>query len=59
MPDDKSKRGPADRHRININEPYELDYWSNALGVTKARLIQLVAQHGDKAADIRRVLGQA
>ena len=34
MADDKSKTGPADRSRINVNEPYELQFWSNKFGVT-------------------------
>ena len=28
MPDDPTKRGPRDRSRINIHEPYELRYWA-------------------------------
>jgi hypothetical protein len=32
MSDDKSKVGLADRDRINVNEDYELRYWSNKLG---------------------------
>jgi Protein of unknown function (DUF3606) len=36
--DDKQKNGSADRCRININEGYELDYWSNKFGVSKDKL---------------------
>jgi len=43
MPDDKTKRGPADRSRINVNEPYELDYWSKEFDLTPEQLRQLVA----------------
>jgi hypothetical protein len=28
MSDDKSNRGPADRARINVNEDYEVAYWT-------------------------------
>jgi hypothetical protein len=28
----KTKVGRADRDRINVNEPYELRYWSKSLG---------------------------
>jgi hypothetical protein len=38
MADDKSNRGPADRARINVNEVYELAYWSKELGVSTAQL---------------------
>jgi hypothetical protein len=54
MADDKSNRGPADRARINIHEPYEMEYWSKELGVTPERLRELVGKHGVMAADIRR-----
>ena len=43
MTDDKTKRGPADRSRINVNEPYELDYWSKEFDLTPEQLRQLVA----------------
>ena len=28
MPDDKTKRGPQDRAKINVQEQFEMDYWS-------------------------------
>lgn len=31
MADDLSKRGPQDRSRINVNQDYELQYWSKNL----------------------------
>ena len=58
MADDKSNRGPADRTRINVNEVYELAYWSKELGVSGERLKELVAKHGVMAADVRKVLGK-
>lgn len=58
MSDDKSNRGPQDRARINVNEPYELRYWCNELGVSQERLRALVAEHGVSAARIRQVLGR-
>ena len=38
MPDDPSKRGPADRSRINIHESYEVRYWCGAFGCTEQQL---------------------
>jgi hypothetical protein len=38
MADDPSKRGPQDRSRINVNEPHEVRYWTQTLGVTEAQL---------------------
>ena len=58
MPDDKTKRGPADRSRINVNEPYELDYWSKEFDLTPEQLRQLVAKHGTSVETIRQLLGE-
>ena len=58
MADDKTNRGPQDRARINVNEPYEIQYWSNVLGVTPEQLKRLVAQHGVSADAVRRALGK-
>ncbi|WP_293309550.1 DUF3606 domain-containing protein [Pedobacter sp. UBA5917] len=47
--DDKQKTGSADRGRININEGYELDYWSNKFGVSKDKLKAAVQTVGTSA----------
>jgi hypothetical protein len=59
MPDDRMRRGPQDRARINMGEGYEVDYWSRALGVSKERLAAAVEKVGDRVEDIRRELGNA
>jgi hypothetical protein len=46
MADDKSKRGPEDRIRINVNEAYELQYWSTQLGVSTQALRKSVDRVG-------------
>lgn len=38
MSDDTKNRGPADRSRINVNERWEVEYWTKALGCTEAQL---------------------
>ena len=58
MTDDLSNRGPADRARINVHEPWEVKWWCKELGVTPEQLKQLVSQHGVSAARIRQVLGK-
>ena len=58
MTDDKTKRGPADRSRINVNEPYELDYWSKEFDLTPEQLRHLVAKHGTSVETIRQLLGK-
>ena len=34
MADDRTKRGPQDRSRVNTSEDYELRYWSEKWGVS-------------------------
>ncbi len=38
MSDDKKNTGSPDRDRINVNEDYELQYWTKALGVSADEL---------------------
>lgn len=49
MPDDKTKKRPQDASKININEPYEVNYWTDALGCTKSELIAAVNAVGVSA----------
>ena len=58
MADNLKDRGPADRSRINVNEEWELEYWSKELGVTPERLKGLVREHGVSAANVRSALGK-
>jgi predicted RNA-binding protein YlqC (UPF0109 family) len=57
MADDKTNRGAQDRARINLQEEYEVRYWTHELGVTKDELERLVARHGTSAEKIRAALG--
>ena len=50
MSDDKTKRGAADRNRINIHEDYELRDWSKRLGVSP--------EVGTSADAVRKHLGK-
>lgn len=34
MPDDRAIRGPQDASRINTQEAYELEYWTDRLNVS-------------------------
>ena len=46
MADDKSKSDPSDRARINVNEDYELGYWTAKFGCTTTELKAAVAAVG-------------
>ena len=58
MGDNLENRGPQDRDRINVNEDYELDYWTKTLGVTREQLRAAVAAAGTEAAKVRAHLGK-
>ncbi len=56
MPDDKTKRGPQDRAKINVQEKYEMDYWSRKFGVTPDQLRNAVKRVGPSAEAVEREL---
>jgi hypothetical protein len=58
MADDKSKRAPQDASKINVNEPYELEYWTKHLGVSAEELKKAVKEAGTGAAAVRKHLGK-
>lgn len=58
MSDDKKKTGQADRLRINVNEDYELQYWSEKFGVSRETLKQAVTRVGPMAADVEKSLNR-
>ena len=41
------------RVRINMGEPSEVEYWANALGISKARLAEVVRKVGDAVHAVR------
>ena len=52
MSDDTSKRGPADRQRVNLDEDYEVRYWTEKWNVSEERLRQAVAAAGLMSDDV-------
>lgn len=58
MSDDLSKRRPQDATKVNVNESWELDYWSKELGVTKERLKEAVKAVGTSVVAVKRYLGK-
>ena len=55
--DDKSKTDYRDRDRINIHEPYEVEFWAKEFGISHDELKELVKKHGVMVKDIRKALG--
>lgn len=58
MTDDKKNAGSPDRDRINVNEDYELQYWTMRLGVSADVLRAAVKAVGPTAAAVREHLGK-
>jgi hypothetical protein len=50
--DNKSKTGPQDAQRVNVNEDYELRDWAEKFGVTREQLKKAVAKVGPMAKDV-------
>lgn len=56
MADDRTQAGPQDRARINVNEDYELRYWSEKFGVSQDKLREAVAAVGVSASAVENYL---
>jgi Protein of unknown function (DUF3606) len=53
MSDNLNLKRPQDASKISLTEPWEVAYWTKALGVSETKLRELVKQHGHSAAVIR------
>lgn len=58
MADDLSNRGPQDRSKINIEESWEVRYWSQKFGVTEQQLKDAVRAVGQSAEAVQKQLGK-
>jgi hypothetical protein len=58
MADNLNERGPQDRSRVNVNEPWELQYWSRKFGVSEAQLKEAVKAAGASADAVGKHLGK-
>jgi len=59
MSDDTTNRGEPDRSRINLDDDYEVRYWTKELGVTKEELARAVAKVGSSASRVREAIGKS
>ncbi|HEY0489188.1 MAG TPA: DUF3606 domain-containing protein [Telluria sp.] len=57
MSDNPLEPGPQDYDRVNVNVESEVEYWSRELGVSRARLAEVIEDVGPRVVDIRRKLG--
>ena len=51
MADDLTNRGPRDRNRVDVNEDWELRYWTKKFGCTGTELRDAVKSVGTTMAD--------
>ena len=58
MPDNLKKVRPQDASKVNIHEPYEVNYWTDALGCTQVQLVAAVKAVGVSAAAVRKHLSK-
>jgi hypothetical protein len=56
MADNLQSAGPQDRSRINVHEEWEVRYWTEALGVSKERLVEIVKEVGTSADAVKQRL---
>ncbi|OFZ72871.1 MAG: DUF3606 domain-containing protein [Betaproteobacteria bacterium RBG_16_64_9] len=56
MADDTKQRHGQDRKRIDLDQDYELRYWTRELGVTEEELKQAVRAAGTQIDTVRRYL---
>ena len=57
MADDLDDRGPRDRERISLTEPWEVRYWCGKFACTEQDLRAAVEEVGHMAADVEAYLG--
>ena len=58
MADNLNDRGPQDRLRVNVNEEWELQYWSKKFGVSAEQLRDAVKAVGTSADAVGKHLGK-
>jgi len=59
MSDDRTNRGQPDRSKINMDEDYEVKYWTRHFGVTREELQKIVDRVGNSAAAVAKEFGKA
>lgn len=54
--DNKQKKGSPDKDKINVNESYELEYWSKKFKVTPDELKKAVKAAGTSVTEVEKLL---
>jgi hypothetical protein len=56
MSSNRNDSGPTDRTSINMNEPFEVRYWSKEFGISQSQLKAVVVKVGSTTDAIRHEL---
>ena len=56
--DNLKRRVPEDPQKININQSWEVEYWTKVLHISEKKLRALVAKVGVNVADVKKELQQ-
>jgi len=51
-----AKKEPHDAMQVNLNDDYEVRYWTATLGVPNARLAEVIAKVGPSVRAVRKEL---
>ena len=58
MTDNLKRRQPEDPNKINVNQSWEISYWTDELGVSEQKLRDAVAAVGPLVKDVKKYLGK-
>lgn len=56
MTDDLTKRGSPDSKQINVNEEWEVRYWTDRLGISEEQLRKAVGEVGPSVKAVEDLL---
>lgn len=54
--DDLTRKRPEDPTKININQQWEIDYWTKELSISETKLIALVNKVGPEVSKVKAEL---
>lgn len=53
MADDLNRRAPEDPKKINIDQTWEVSYWTSELGISESKLREAVQAVGPMVVDVK------
>lgn len=56
MVDDLNKRRPQDQTKVNLSQPWEVEYWTREFGISEVRLRTIITNVGNGVGAIREYI---